>query len=135
MTRKAKIGLIGCSTVVGLLFLFWCLVVVASNGTLGNNAYINLFLVRSAFQNATSDDFRQAQIEVSDTPRELSAAELTRFLSRKVQSTHPADPWGGDLQITIWKRASGGGSFCAGRVTSCVAKNLWGRDIRSTEEF
>jgi cell division protein FtsX len=135
MTRKAKIRLVGCSAVVVLLFVFWCLVVVASNGTLGNNAYINLFQVRSAFQDATSDDFRQAQIEIPDTPRELSAVELTRFLSRKAQSAHPADPWGGALQVTIWKRASGKGSFCTGRVTSCVAKNLWGRDIRSTEEF
>jgi cell division protein FtsX len=106
MTRKAKIGLIVCLTLVVLLFFLRCLALVVSNGTYGNNAFINIFKVRCVFLNATADDFHQAQIEVTDTPRELSAAELTRFLSRKDQSVHPDDPWGGALQVTVRKGVS-----------------------------
>jgi len=135
MTRKAKIWLGGCSALAVLLGVFWFVVVLASNNALADNAYINISQVRAVFINATANDFHQAQIEITDTPRELSAAELTRFLSRMDQSVHPIDPWGGALQVTVWKRAGGSRRFCAGRVTSCVEKNLWGRDIRSTEAF
>ena len=135
MTHRAKSSL-GCLIVAVSAFLLFCgLTTVVSNGTFGNNAHINVFAVRSAFTDATSDDFHQAQIQITEKPRELSSEELARFLLRKDQRAHATDPWGRLVQVTVWKRTGSNGGFCAGRVTSFVTKWPWGLDAQVTEEF
>jgi hypothetical protein len=86
---------------VALAVCLWFLVVLASNGALGTQAYVNLARVRHAFLYATAEDFHRAQIVVSDVPRELSDTELARFLSLKDPSIHPVDAWGGPLRVSV----------------------------------
>ena len=138
MTRRRKIWLLICSvlaTLVVAAFLFWLLAIVVVNGTLGNNAFINVSLVRHALMYASADDFHQAQIEVAERPKELSSEELARFLLRKDQQAQSTDPWGRLLQVTVWRRTGTNDGFCAGRVTSFVTKYPWGHDTPYTEEF
>jgi hypothetical protein len=140
MTRKAKIG-VGCGlALVILLGAFWCFVVLASNGMYGNNAYVNLDQVRYQFLYATVYDFQRAQIVISDTPRQLSPPELSRFISSKDPFVHSADPWGGTIKVAVWRGTNsvGGypsGGFCRGHIVSCVGHGLWGQDYLASKDF
>ena len=141
MTRKTKILLICAIALVVLIAAFWCFVVAANNGTFGNNAYVNLDQVRYIFLYATAADFQKAQIVITDTPRQLSSAELSRFISVKGDpSVHPIDPWGGAIKVTVWRGTNslGGypvGGFCRGRIITCVGHSLLGRDYLASKEF
>jgi len=140
MSRKAKILLACGIALVVLIAAFWCFVVAVNNGAYGNNAYVNLNQVRYIFLYASVADFQKAQIVITDTPRLLSSAELSRFISVRDPSVHPIDPWGGAIKVTVWRGTNsvGGypaGGFCRGRVVTCVGKSLLGRDYLASEDF
>src|ERR1017187_9271978 len=141
MTRKAKIWLgLGCGITLAMLIGgFWCFAVFVTNGAWGNSAYVNMGNMRYSFLYATAADFQRAQVVVSDTPRQFSPAELSRFISVKDASLHSTDPWGGTILVTVWRGTNsiGGfpnGGFCRGHIETCVGKRLWGKDYIASEE-
>jgi hypothetical protein len=140
MSKRVKIAF-GCSiALAAVVAAMRLLIVVADNGTYGNNAYINLSRIRGMFVNASAGDFEKARITVTDTPRLLSSSELNRLISVRAPDVHSTDPWCSEIKVYTRKATNafhsyGNRGFCEGHIVMCVGKGYFGGDLLVSETF